>query len=379
MDINDLRAEIDDIDRDLTALFVRRMEVSGRIAQAKSAQGLPIYDAGRERAVLSKVAELAGTENEDSARALYALLMELSRTRQQHILCPESPYGKKLAEALAATPLIFPQKAAVACQGVEGAYSQKAAERLFSAADIHYFPSFDDVFQAVESGQCRYGVLPLENSTAGSVNRIYDLMQKSRFYIVRSVRVHVGHCLLAKKGAALADIREVVSHEQAIGQCGAFLRRLGVKVTACANTAVAAQMVAASDRTDLAALSSSACASLYGLGILEENVMDTDSNYTRFICISRELEIYPGAERTSLMLSLNHRPGALYMVLSKLYALGINIVKLESRPIPGRDFEFMFYFDLEVPVYAPALAQALDELEATLPRFQYLGSHTEVL
>jgi chorismate mutase/prephenate dehydratase len=195
------------------------------------------------------------------------------------------------------------------------------------------------------------------------------------------VRIKIDHCLLAKKGTKLAEIKEIFSHEQAISQCASFLASLGkdVKVTRVENTAKAAQMVAESDRDDVASLSSRSCAVQYGLDVVASAVQDNGNNHTRFICITNKLEIYPGADRTSLMLVTPHKPGALFRILSRFNALGINLIKLESRPIPDRDFEFMFYFDLESSVYSPKLADLLSELEQECEEFTYLGSYSEVI
>ena len=207
---------------------------------------------------------------------------------------------------------------------------------------------------------------------------IYGLVAEHGFSIVRSTRLKVDHCLLAKRGHG--EIREIFSHEQAIAQSTSFLKSLGdVKLTVCENTALAAQRVALSDRDDVAALSSRMCAELYGLQILHSGVQDEGNNHTRYICISKHTEIYPGADRTSVMMTLPHKPGALYKVLARLYALGINLLKLESRPIPERDFEFMFYLDLETSVYSPEFAQLMSEIEGICSEFQYLGSYSEVL
>ena len=268
----------------------------------------------------------------------------------------------------------------MACQGIEGAYSQMACDSIFKSPTILYFDTFDHVFKAVESGMCQYGILPIENSTAGSVNAIYDLMIQHNFSIVRSVRLKVSHNLLAKHGTKLGDIREVFSHEQVISQCADYLAGMkNIKVTMVENTAVAARMVAQSDRTDVAAISSRFCGEEYGLNLVQTNVQDQDNNYTRFICISKIPEIYPGADRTSLMMTLPHRPGSLYHVLSKFYALGINLRKLESRPLPDREFEFMFYFDLECSVYAPEMERLFQDLDEESEYFRYLGTYNEVI
>ena len=204
-------------------------------------------------------------------------------------------------------------------------------------------------------------------------------MLHHKFHIGRSIRLKVEHNLLVKKGTKIEDIKEIYSHEQAISQCSDFLSTLkDVKVIPCENTAVAAKAVSESDKNDVAAIASRACINAYGLEALEESIQNTDNNYTRFVCISKDLEIYPGANRTSIMLTLPHEQGSLYKLLSKLYALGINLNKLESRPIPNREFEFMFYFDLDTPVYSQKLLQLLGELPSACENFNYLGSYSEV-
>ncbi len=381
MELKEVREQIDQIDKNLVDLFVKRMNCSARVAEYKKENDMPVPDPARERALLEKISELAGDEFEEYTRTLYSTILSLSRSYQHTRLSAESPLYMEITSALNNTPPLFPERATIACQGVEGAYSQLAAERLFSAPNILFFSNWEKVFSAIEAGLCRYGVIPIENSTAGSVKQVYDLMIDRKFRIVRTVRIKIDHNLLAKEGVKLSDIREIYSHEQAINQCASFLATLGpnVKITRVENTAMAAQMVAKSDRKDVASLSSRSCAAQYGLSILCSAVQDNENNHTRFICISNQTEIYPGADRTSLMVVTPHKPGALYRILSRFNALGINLLKLESRPIPDRDFEFMFYFDLEASVYSPKLAQLLSELETECDEFSYLGSYSEVV
>ena len=380
MDISQLREKIDHIDDELVKLFVQRMEVSAQIADYKKANKMPIYVPAREREKLQDVAKKAGPEMDNYTRVLYSMLFELSRSYQSKRNSEETALYKKITESIEATPQLFPQAPMVACQGVEGAYSQIACEKMFKSPFIMYFKNFDGVFNAIEQGLCQYGILPIENSTAGSVKKVYDLMIHHNFSIVRTFRLKVNHNLLVNPGTKMEDIKEIYSHEQAINQCSDFLKNMpGVKIIPVENTAVAASMVANSGRNDVGALSSHVCEELYGLKSLADSVQDKGNNRTRFICISKNLEIYPGSDKTSIMMVLSHKPGALYKVLARMFTLGINVIKLESRPIPDRDFEFMFYFDLETSIYSAEFVQLMCELDDLCEEFKYLGSYTEVV
>ncbi len=380
MDLKELRSQIDLIDDELVRLFCKRMDVAAEIADYKRQNNMPILVPAREREKLADVADKAGSDMANYTRVLYSMLFELSRSYQSKRNMVLSPLHQQIIHSIENTPKLFPQTPMVACQGVEGAYSQIACEKIFKTPSIMYFKSFDGVFTAIEQGLCQYGILPIENSTAGSVKKVYDLMIRHNFSIVRTFRLKVDHNLLAKPGTKLSDIKVIYSHEQAINQCADFLKELkGVQVVPVENTAVAAQMVATSSDNGAAALSSRACAQLYGLTNLAASVQDKGNNRTRFICISKNLEIYPGSDKTSIMMVLPHRPGSLYRVLARLYTLGINVTKLESRPIPDREFEFMFYFDLETSIYSEEFIQLMCELDELCEEFKYLGSYSEVV
>ena len=380
MELNNYREHLDTIDKELLRLFIERMAIAGEIAQWKQQNRMPVLDLRREKEKLRAMEEMSPEDLKEYSVSLFSLMMELSRSYQNRIIHPASAETLAIEQALKETPQLFPETAIVACQGVEGAYSGIACEKLFKRPSIFYFSSFDAVFSAIEKGLCRYGVIPVENSTAGTVNAVYDLMRKHDFRIVRSVRVKIDHNLLVKPGTKLEDIREIYSHAQAIAQCSAFLQSMpNVKVIPCENTAVAAKKVAESQDKGIAALSSRSCSKLYGLEILKADVQDSGNNHTRFICISKNLEIYPGADRTSLMMVLPHEPGSLYRLLSRFNALGINLTKLESRPMPERSFEFMFYFDLDTSVYSPRFIQLMGELPDISEEHEYLGSYSEVI
>ena len=378
MELNELRSQIDTIDDELVQLFCRRMEIAEQIADYKRQNNLPILVPAREREKLLDIASKAGPDMANYTRVLYSMIFELSRSHQSKCNLVSGELHQKILHSIENTPKLFPQTPMVACQGVEGAYSQIACEKIFKSPMIMYFKNFEGVFTAIEQGLCQYGILPIENSTAGSVKKVYDLMIKHDFSIVRTFRLKVDHNLLAKPGTKLNDIKVIYSHEQAINQCSAFLSSFkGVRIVPVENTAVAAQM--ASKEEGAAALSSRGCAELYGLANLAASVQDKGNNHTRFICISKNLEIYPGADKTSIMMVLPHRPGSLYRTMARLFTLGINVTKLESRPIPDREFEFMFYFDLETSIYSEEFVQLMCELEDLCEEFKYLGSYSEVV
>lgn len=378
MTLKNLRNEIDKIDTELIDLFVKRMDISKQVAEKKRDSGTPILNATREKEVLTKASDQAGEVLDGYARILYNTIFDVSRSYQTRFIHKDSPLKNKIESAMLNTPKLFPKKAVVACQGIEGAYSQLAAEKIFEFPSIMYFNNFESVFNAVDKGLCQYGVLPIENSSYGSVGPVYDLMKSKNFYIAKGFKLRIAHKLLSKPGVKLEDITEIVSHDQALGQCSKFIKNLkDIKITVCENTAIAAEIVSQSNRTDIAAISSRECAEIYDLNIISEDIQISDNNYTRFICISKELEIYPGANKLSLMLSLPHRPTSLYNMISKFSALHLNLTKLESRPIPGSDFEFMFYFDIEASLCSPEVLSLLCELSAQPELFVFLGNYIE--
>lgn len=381
MDLRNIRARIDNIDHALLDLFCQRMDIAAEVAASKIEVDKAVFDPVREREKLIDIASRTPEHLRHQAIALFSLLMSMNKAEQQRIIAAARPdsRSRRTRDALESTGDPFPATATVACQGVEGAYSQIAACKLFRVPAITFCDTFEGVFKAVAESRCTFGVLPIENSTAGSVNAVYDQLSAYSCYICRSLRLKVEHNLLAVPGTTRSKIREVYSHEQALAQCADYLEALGTRTHVLANTAEAAEFVASADRHDIAALSSRSCASLYGLKVLEADVQDSDNNYTRFIVIAATPKVYPGANRTSLKLRLPHEPGSLYRVLERIYALDVNLVKLESRPIPGHDFEFMFYFDLDCPVPSPAHDTLLDSLDDVCESVTYLGSYTEVL
>lgn len=378
--LKDVRKEIDVIDDELVSLFVRRQRILGEVAAAKRASGGPIADPARERAILYRVTTEVPPEFENGARLFFSTLFSISKARQREILKGVAPLTEALAESAERLKGGFPNRAYVACCGTEGSYAQQATTRLFKTPSIVYFNSFESVFEAVEKKLCPYGVLPIENSAAGSVTAVYDLMRRHRFHIVRALRLKVDHVLLAPRGVRLEDVREIHSHPHALAQCGRFLKSLpAARAVPSSNTAVAAKAVAESGRQDVAVIASRACAELYGLNVLAEGIQDVPFNYTRFICIARDLEVYPDANKISLMMTLPHRPGSLHSIIAKFAAIDVNLTKLESRPLPGLDFEFSFVFDFEASPGSLAVRSLLAELsqDPEIEHFDFLGAYAE--
>ena len=379
MELYEIRGQIDQIDDELAVLFARRMGLAADVAQVKRETGGAVLQPGRENEILRRLCTQADPQWHVWLRLLYATLFQVSRAYQDRLLAAEdSPLRRQIAEAVDRGRGGFPQGANLACQGIEGAYAHLAARQLFTQPNMIYLRSFDAVFRAVEQGLCRYGVLPIENSTYGSVLQVYDLLKRHHCSIVGGLRMPIVHCLLSR-AKFLKDIKEIYSHEQALGQCGAFLDRLGerVTVTVCENTAVAARMAAQSGRADVAAISSEECAGLYGLEVLKRGIQDEPLNETRFIAIARQPEICAGANRSSVLLALKNQPGALASLLQLIAALEINLTKLESRPVPGRDFEFLFYLDMECDASKRETQVLLEGMARQSEEFLFLGSYLE--
>lgn len=377
--LDELRKQIDAIDDELVKLYLKRMDVVRGVAEAKANSDTALSDSAREDAIIYRLSKGVPDQMKLYIKELYKAVFHTSKSYQATLMDKSSPTADLLAEKLKKEPFSLPVSAAIACQGVKGANSAAVAKKLFPISDITYFKSFEGVFSAVEKGLCEFGVLPIENSTAGSVSEVYDLMKKYNFYIVGSARVKIEHCLVAKHGASIKTVKKVISHPQALSQCAEYLKKLSVETEAAENTAVAAKLVGESNDNTLGALCSAECGEVYGLKILEKSVQDSAVNSTRFICIAKSLQIYKGADRISIMMSISHNPGSLNSVIGKFSALGLNLVKIESRPIPNSEYEFMFYFDFEGDVADKKVLGLIAELENGSDRFTFLGAYKELV
>lgn len=376
MDMNDIREQINAVDDRILELFLTRLRLCEDIATCKKDNDRPVTDKAREREVLGRIQQKAGA-NEEYAYHLFTKIMDISKACQREKLAGDTRVRQMIDRALLSADTVFPQTGTVACQGVEGANSQTACEKLLPRGNIMYVKTFDAVFNAVEKGFCSYGLVPIENSINGSVRKVYELLRDRHFYIVRATSLNIRHELMVKKGSSLTDITEITSHDQALGQCSRFLEGLGgrIRLTPCANTAVATQAVADCPDNHLAAIASHSCAQLYGLEPLRTDIQDSDNNYTKFILIAKEPAIYAGANRMSLILACADKPGALADILSAFSARGINMLKLESCPVTGRNFEFIFYVELNTSVREPGVMPILEDLERSCEGFSFLGNY----
>ena len=366
------------IDDEIARLFKQRMALSEDVARERLSRGEPATDIEGERDTIARAADAVGEDLARDAKILFTTIFNAEKARMRRISGRSSPVMATIGKAITEMKT-FPQKAIVACPGTDGSYAQRAASEIFEIPTILFFSNFESVFEAVEKGLCPYGILPIENSAAGSVAQVYDLMSKHRFHIVRSARIKIDHALLGKRGAKLSDISEVESHPHALTQCGAFLKaHPALRPIPGENTAVAAKRLAADGAANRAVIASRACAELYGLDILAEGIADTSYNYTRFICISREMTITPDANRFSVLLSLPHKPGALNSIIAKFAAIGVNLTKLESRPIPGMDFEFRFIFEFEASPTNKDVLALISELSGNpeIEHFTFLGAYS---
>lgn len=363
------RREIDRIDRQLLPLFLERMGCVERVGLLKGRAGAPVRNAAREQEIIDRVTRQAG-ELGPSAAALYRAIMAISRDLEHAVINSGSPMRE--LERTARRELERPLREVV-CQGVRGAYSHMAASRLFPGTDISFVPEFREVFRRVSEGAL--GVVPVENSAAGSVTAVYDLILKYRFFIVGAVDIRVEHCLAA---AGPGPVRRVLSHPQALAQCSELIGERGYETEEFSNTAAAAAAVAESREPGLSAICSEDAANRYGLTILERNIQNVRDNTTRFVAVSREAVLPEDASKISLCFSLPHTTGSLHGVLRRFAGLGLNLTKIESRPIPGSSFEYDFYLDFTGSIHDPATLNLICALNDELPRFSFLGNYSEL-
>lgn len=375
MELLELRNEIDKIDEQLIPLLLKRMDISKQVAQYKVERGLPVLNEKRELEILDNVAEKCGDQGE-AIKTIFSATMDASRALQHKIIGGGKALRDEVESAITGTTLQSNGRT-VACQGVDGAYSGVTAGTLFPDSPIKYYKQFEDVFEAVNKGEASLGVIPVENSTAGSVHESYDLIMKYRFYVVGAYDLKIEHCLCSKKDTKYEDISDVYSHPQALSQCSAFLKNFDFTGINYSNTAAAAEYVSKSSRDDIAVICSQKAAKQYGLKIIKKNIQNSNNNKTRFIVISKKLIIPSDANKISLIFSLAHKTGTLYRVLGRFSMAGLNLTKLESRPTRDGSFNYYFYTDIQGNVRDESTLDLICALSDELPEFEFLGNFNE--
>ncbi len=376
MSLQPIREEIDRIDQELVTLFKKRMDCAKQVGEYKKTNGLSVLNEAREKEILDS-AETAGGEYGHAARLLFSSIMELSRALQHDI----TGSGKALRTLLESADFNFDNQASglkIACQGIEGANSHEAAITAFPNAKLVFFATWEDVFRAVQDEKADYGVLPVENSSAGSVSDVYDLLLKYRFFIAGALDLKIAHCLCALPQCTLSNIEQVWSHPQGLSQCSNYIAKNNLAAVPCSNTAVAAQLVAQEKRLNCAAICSEKAAQAYGLKVLLRNFQNSRDNCTRFIILSKKLFIPEAADKISLCFSLPHVTGSLYNVLCRFSCHGLNLTKIESRPMQDKPFEYLFYLDFSGNVRSPHVMNLMCALSEELPQFNFFGNYQEL-
>lgn len=375
MDLLELRNEIDKLDDELIPLLLKRMDISRHVAEYKVQNGIPVLNEQRELEILEDVASKCGEQGE-VIKTVFSAIMDASRALQHKIIGGGVELRNLISNAKCEKNLTANGEP-IACQGVQGAYSGEAAKALFPDSPIDFHKQFEDVFEAVNQNKARFGIIPVENSTAGSVHESYDLIMKYKFFIVGAYDLRVDHCLCAKPGVKFEDIENVYSHTQALSQCNIFLKNFDFTGITFSNTAAAAKFVSESEKNNIAAICSESAAKKYGLKIIRKGIQNVTNNTTRFIVISKELVIDEDAEKISLIFSAPHRTGSLYRVLGRFSMTGLNLTKLESRPVANGRFDYYFYVDILGSVRDEQTLDLLCALSDELPEFSFLGNYYE--
>ncbi len=374
-ELKSLRDQIDGVDRQLVSLFAQRMDLTRQVGEYKVRSGMQVLDAKREQEVLDSKAELAPQAIQSECRTLFETIMALSRRQQRRLVSADQPdYQAYLAQkSQAAQPVAEPR---VLYQGVPGAYAEEAAVAYFGeACQRKNLGSWEDVFAALQQGEGDYGVVPIENSSTGSINQVYDLLAKYEHFIVGEVKLRVDHCLMAPHGVTLEDIQAVYSHEQGLFQCAPYLKAHPAwKQSALSNTAAAAKFVSESGQP-CAAIGSERCARLYGLHVLARNIAQAQANYTRFVVVAPRLELSPDRDKISALFTLPHQVGTLHQILAVFAVSGLNMMKLESRPILEKSWEYRFFVDFSGNLLSPEMDLVLREMIECSTAFRVLGNY----
>ncbi|WP_186428634.1 prephenate dehydratase [Clostridium sp. BSD9I1] len=386
MDIlQNLRNEIDEIDKQLVELFERRMETVLKVAQYKKENNIPILNKSREDEVIEKNVKYLKNKGYKRAEAEFLKsVMAISRKAQakeifEYNIEVKDDKKSQLEYLVSNEAACVPKKDKinVGFQGVPGSFSEEALLEYFEdEVTIHNVREFEDIFRALKNNEIDYGVLPIENSSTGGIVEVYDLLRKYGFFIVGERTIEVNHNLLGIKGTKIEDIKEVYSHPQALQQSGEFLKDYPHwEKIPYRNTAASAELIKNENSKGKAAIGSKRAGQIYNLDIIKENINYNKNNYTRFIVIGKNLELQSHYDKISTILTLPHKAGSLYNILSIFAEYNLSLLKIESRPIVDKSFEYFFYIDFEGNLDNQFVKEAIGELRNNSYDFKLLGNY----
>ena len=375
--LKEIREKIDSIDDKLCKLYLDRIVEVIEVAKVKKNNSLNVEVSSREQEIIDRLCKEFGEDNRRDITFIYSVIMNYSKLKQREYLGSKE-FASNIKNESVLSKSEFFLKPTVACQGVSGSYSHIASGEMFVEPKIKFFKNFKDVITAVSSGECDFGVLPMENSTAGSVYEVYDLLNDSGLYINLAYNLNISHCLLGIEGSKKEDIKKVYSHAQALYQCKNYLENIKAESFTSLNTAIAAETVLKLNDKSAAAIASKKASDIYGLTVLDENIQDNIHNQTRFIAISRK-NIYSDEDnRISLIVNLEHKKNSLFNFMSIISSYGLNIYKIESRPKKNSDYEYDFYFDIEGKLSDKNILNLLNDMRAYCLKITFLGGYREI-
>ena len=375
MELAELRKSLDEIDEQIVSLYEKRMKICAGVAEYKIETGKQVLDTAREAEKIAKVKEMVKDPgNRQGVEELFEQIMSMSRKLQYKMLAEGKNQLRLPFDMVESLPT---ENMHVVFQGSEGSYSQEACIRFFGKkADAFHVESFRDAMNALEEGRADYAVLPIENSTAGIVNEIYDLLVEYENYIVGEQIIKIEHCLLGVPGGNQQDIKTVYSHPQSLMQCARFLsEQPGWRQISMQNNAFAAKKVMEDGDNTQAAIASVHAANTYGLEILKQGVNQNSSNSTRFIIVTNQKIFLKQAQKISICFEVSHESGSLYHMLSHFIYNNLNMCKIESRPIEDRNWEYRFFIDFEGNLADGAVKNALRGLRDEARNMKILGNY----
>ncbi len=370
--LDQIRQEIDQTDKQLTELFIKRMSLADRVAATKISTFAPIFRADRERAILDRVAQAMPADLTTKGKSFFSSLMLLSREKQYSAYITGGAHPKSVSPFSNCTPI---PKEKVCYYGDIGSWSNLAAKEFSKTSDMYGVAKFSDVFREVSCGNASAGVLPIENSTAGSIREVYDLLSQYDLFISSALTLEIKYCLACTENADMSTVKKVYSHVQSLAQCKEYLEKHDFFAEPFQNTAGAAKYVTDSNDNTCAALCNRWAAEEYDLKIIDSDVCDEQSNTTRFIVVTKSPFISEDADTISIKFTVDHESGTLSRVLDTFKDLGLNINKLESRPIPNERFKYSFYLDFCGRLDEHNVLALLLQLESELNELKVLGNY----